>query len=671
MTTPFASSRSTSSGSKLSRARETRLLKRSGPSLVALGPQPPIPLHRYPNDIYLCPITGIKIPKDPVTNQLWRADWLGKARDKSDARADLFEACRASLILTCNLLFWSYLKNAIDGRGREVNPESPHYPAITFPCQDEALTTLVDCIEKREPVIGWKTREMGFSWMVIWTFTWYLLFHEAKDFLVMSRAEDLVDKTGDPDSLFWKFRYLLDSERMPAFIAPREGKNKIVDVRMHIDNPRTKSHIDGRATTSHSGAGGRRNAVLLDEFSRVEGARGLWETMTDTNRCRIAVSTPLRGSFFNQLYEEGKTRTILMPWWHHPWKGRKMEWVKEPTSKTAMSLSGWYATSPWYRLQATTRSESDLAENIDCNPKGSRELFFDADAIDRHKGAWAIEPTLRGDIVYDTAIDPTQVDSNMRQRLWETVEFQPSRERTSPWSLWLPLEEDERTGIKRPPQDRAYVAFADISKGNGSSNTVFAFFDIETHEQVAEYASPHAPPHVAARLFVAAACWFGGVLLPLLGWEANGDGIIFGGEVMKLEYPMVYYQELLGQSGEQTTKRYGWSSNASAKVLLVGKLRTEIENDTALIRSAATLDETLQYIRYPDGSIGPASLVDEQTGARAAHGDRVIAASGGVMLLEKYRDFTAEKHGKPKEGSFAHRHQQRLLTPTVKLQDWS
>lgn len=609
------------------------------------------------------------MPKEPVLNLLWRQDWIRKASSDPAARKNLIEACRASCVLTCNLLFWSYLKNQIDENGKECDPISPHYPAITWPVQDRGIETIVDCIKKREPVVSWKTREMGNSWMVLWVFDWFMLFHENMDFLVMSRTQELVDSADDPDSLFWKLRYLNSPERMPEFIVPTSGKYKLVDKLMHVSNPKTHSHIDGRATTSHSGAGGRRNAVFFDEFSRVADARMLWETMTDTNKCRIAVSTPLQGSFHNRLYTEKKVRSIFMPWWEHPWKGRGVVWQREKPSDTAMDVDGWYAVSPWYDLQRSTRSASDLAENVDCNPKGAAESYFNGLEVDRHAREHACPPSEIGELLYDTETDPTQVDQQLRGRIWESVRWLSDRK--GPWSLWIDLEEDERTGVLRPPQGRGYVAFADISKGSGASNTVFAFYDVETRAQVAEYASPHIAPHNAARLFVAAATWFGGVFAPFLGWEANGDGITFGDEVVKLEYPALYFQETVGTLGSPQTKRYGWSSNTGAKVLLIGQFRTAIERDGVIVRSRATLDECLEYIRYEDQGVGPASLSEDKSGARAAHGDRVVANAGCVLLLDKYQGFNFERINTPPAGSFSFRQRQRQMKKRMaELQEW-
>lgn len=626
-----------------------------------------MPVLAYQANRFTDPATGIVIPKDPATNLKWRADWLAKAAGSAEARADLIEACRASCVLTCNLLFWSYLKNQIDDDGREVEPISPHYPAITWPVQDRAISTIVDCIVKRDPVVSWKTREMGNSWLVLWVFTWFSLFHENMDFLVMSRTEELVDSAEDPDSLFWKIRYLIDPERMPEFIAPRSGKQKIVIKHMHVSVPRTHSHIDGRATTSHAGAGGRRNAVFFDEFSRVVNAKALWETMTDTNRCRIAISTPLQGSFHNRLYTEGRIRAVFMPWWEHPWKGRGMRWQREKPSETAMDVDGWYAVSPWYQRQVESREASDLAENVDCNPQGSSELFFAAGPLAAHERRYACKPGLRGELLYNTETDPTQVDSQLRSRIWETCEFLPDP--AGAWSLWTTLVEDEATGKMRPPQDRAYVAFADISKGTGASNSTIAFYDVETSEQVAEYANSKIGPHNFARMFCAALTWFGGAFPTLAGWEANGDGLIFGDEFMKLEWPRVYFREQIGAQGAQVTRLYGWNSNTQAKLLLLGKFRSAIEMDTVKVRSADCLREAGRYIRYENGGVGPAELAEEPAGAAAAHGDRVIGSAGATMLLEKYKDFDMSRYRTDPSGSFAYRQRRRLLTEQRRRQE--
>lgn len=612
---------------------------------------------------------------------MWRQEWLRRCEKNPAAQRDLIDACSASLILTINLLYWSQLKNAIDEEGREIDPPDQNYPAITFPCQDEALTVMQDCLVKREPLVVWKTREMGVSWMAVWLFDWHLQFGRQKDFLVLSRAEELVDSSDDPDSLFAKFLYLLNPERMPAWIGNASrggsgGEGKIKYRLKNLKNPVNDCAITGRATSSHAGAGGRRNAAILDEFSRVDNAAKVWETLSDTCKARFAISTPLQGSEFNRMYMSGKYRTVFLPWWLHPWKGRNMRWVRKAPSATAMCVNGWYATSPWYERQVASRDASDLAENVDCNPKGSRESFFtDQTILDRHEAMWCVPPKHTGEITYDLEIDVAQVDENLRQRVWETVGFVDSNAKDAGWKFWcdlVPIDPNDPLSPIRPPQDRAYVAGADLSMGSGASNTVFSFYDVETHEQVAEYACPHIAPHNAARLFVAAATWFGGVVPVFHGWEANGPGVPYGSEMMQLDWPHVYYQEQVGSSDTTPSRRYGWTSNTGSKMLLVSTFRKAVERGTMVVRSRDTLRECGEYIRYDDGGIGPAGLAADSSGARAAHGDRVIANAICAMLLEKYSHFDVQKRVTHDPSSFAYRHAQRKREKARRARDdWS
>lgn len=56
-----------------------------------------------------------------------------------------------------------------------------------------------------------------------------------------------------------------------------------------------------------------------------------------------------------------------------------------------------------------------------------------------------------------------------------------------------------------------------------------------------------------------------------------------------------------------------------------GLLRRAYAHGKFINHSDEALAEALTYIQFPDGSIGPAVLLEESSSARKAHGDRVIA----------------------------------------------
>lgn len=551
--------------------------------------------------------------------------------------------------MAINLFAWTYLKNEVLEDGSEVEAACPHRPFVTWPCQDNLLVNVIRCVRTRRPVGVWKTREMGASWVVLAAFWWFFLFDENKEFLLMSRTEELVDAKGDMDALFPKVRYMLAQERIPEWVLEPELQE---DTFKHLRNNRNNCTIDGRATTGHAGAGGRRDAILLDEFSRVQGAETLWRTLSDTAKCRVAVSTPYGGSYFNRLRFSGLMEWFSLMWWEHPMKAQGLGYVRDPES------GRWRFTSPWYRFQEKNRDKKDMAENVDADPKGSTEGFFGDGMLARYHIEVCNEapPVRVGRLVYDTEIDPSQVDSNIRDRIWQTTEFS---EGLGPWRFWCQLFEDPEWGLLRPRQDKVFVGFADISKGTGASNTVFAFYDVESAELAAEYADPNISPDEAARLFCAAAAWFGGSYEPLLGWENNGDGVVFGRQMMKCEWPRIYWQEQIGTRSEERTKMYGWNSGRKTKIVLLAEWRAALERREVKCWSAEAIDEAGRYIRYETDEIGPAELADMQSGARAAHGDRVIAHSGARLMIVKNGLFEAKKHAKHAERSFAARHKAR------------
>jgi hypothetical protein len=69
--------------------------------------------------------------------------------------------------------------------------------------------------------------------------------------------------------------------------------------------------------------------------------------------------------------------------------------------------------------------------------------------------------------------------------------------------------------------------------------------------------------------------------------------------------------------------------------------------------------EMKSYVYFDDGSIGPASLVEDSSGARKAHGDRVMA---DALTIEDSEIPKSKSMGKPEcpENSFGGRMERAL-----------
>ena len=500
-------------------------------------------------------------------------------------------------------------------------------PFIPWEVQEEALIEIHECIRDGEDGLMDKSRDMGASWCNLIVIMWWWLFVEQCPFMLASRTEDLVDRKGDPDCLMWKCDYLLD--HLPPWMKPnvRQG---IERTHLHLLNPDNGSVIDGSSTNSDLGRGGRRRAALLDEFAAVDQAEPIYRSTSDVTPCRLFNSTPkgaghidgsgtLRGNCFAAIRFSGKVKIVSMPWWRHPVKGLNAKQVVDPISGKLK----W--TSPWYRRECERRvSSRDIAENLDMDYVASGDMFFDSDVLSRIRASTDLcEPLHRGEMGFH--VETLEEGQSYRVKLTGWKEG-AGRARVA---LWLDLI----AGL--PPRDRNYVMFADIGLGTGASNSTLRVVTTE-REEVAEFTCAFTSPESFARYCVAMAKWFAGARgFGFLGWEANGPGEIFGKEVWRCGYRYVLGNYDTRIPWEPEDNKIGIYTNRDSKHLLLGGLRSALARREYVTHDEKLIAECEQYIYYAGGGVGPSSLTEEPQGARAAHGDRVVAAMGIPVCLNE------------------------------------
>ena len=87
----------------------------------------------------------------------------------------------------------------------------PVMPFILFPKQEEFICWLYDRWQGKEDGLAEKSRDVGFTWLCCAFAAWMWIFHSGTSIAFGSRKEDLVDKNGDPDSIFEKIRMIIDN----------------------------------------------------------------------------------------------------------------------------------------------------------------------------------------------------------------------------------------------------------------------------------------------------------------------------------------------------------------------------------------------------------------------------------------------------------------------------
>jgi hypothetical protein len=580
------------------------------------------------------------IPKTLDGNLQWRRQLLNEAAFADHFQNQLRAACAASPWFWINAFVFTFRQKKVLANGEEVpcTGHEAHHPFITWLVQDDFIGELIDAIDGGHDVLINKSRDMGASWLCLTVLHWYWQFRSSCTFLELSRKEEYVDKKGSMDSLFEKHRYI--NKWQPRWLLPQ---HTLDDKYMHLGNPDNGSAIEGESTNGDAGRGGRKTAVLKDEFAAVLNGAEVDAATADTTACRIYNSTPKGpGTQFHKIFKERRARILTLPWWRHPEKGAGARQVLDEAGKPK-----W--TSPWYEAEKLRRDKKAMAQEVDMDHGQAGDMFFDHDEIDRHRRAHEKAPVLTGNLnlIVEDAGDERK-RAIIGKGLAEAFTFARGGERPA-WKLWIPLVNG------RPPQDLSYCFGIDISNGAGGSNSVLSVIADEINMKVAEFASPFVSPEELAEIACFAGVWFGGAGgAAFLCWENNGPGGIFGRKVVKLGYRKFYFQRQDNTQAEQKTPRWGWHSNQQRKEILLARYREALAKDQIINACKESLDEALDYVYDETGLLIPGRLKQESGGGRALHGDRVIADALTILAREELPSKKGKRTHAP-AGSFAGR----------------
>jgi hypothetical protein len=549
----------------------------------------------------------------------FRSDLLEAAENDPELQVDLYTASSQSILFFMNT--FCFTKRIFDDE--EKNPdessqsEDMHLPFVTWPVQDKLLTRLVDCVLKGKNLLTDKSREMGATWCHIALYVWLFLFHRDQDHLLLSRKEITVDKLGGtrftnypfgslaaPGTLFGKIDYILN--RLPKWMLPRMSRTKMSLV--NLDN---NTRIEGESANATAGSSDRRHSIFLDEMAKMAEAESIKRSTKAVTKCRLVCSTPNGpGTTYSKWRMSGQIPVFILPWWEHPEKGHRRYLTKD-------DLGRFKIRSPWYDAECEEATAKEIAIEIDMDHVGSGNTIFTPTAIELHKKAFARTAKRKCRIDFKKGVSDDDVMNALRKRTVGHIAFTPKGH----WRLWCSIING------RPAQNRTYTISVDISKGQGASNSVIDVMCDQTKEKVAEFANANTKPYELARIVCAAALWFGGIKMPLVIWENNGDpGIDFGYQFMSIyHYPNPYFDRQKGTVSQKAGKKYGWHSDREKKAIGLGLLDRAYALGGFINHSEEALDEALLYVRYEGGGTGPAELMEESEDARKTHGDRVIA----------------------------------------------
>lgn len=208
-------------------------------------------------------------------------------------------------------------------------------PFIFFKRQMDVVEFIEALDRDQEGGLVEKCRDAGLTWICVAWSVWAWLFK--KDYAIGwgSRKEALVDKLGDPDSIFEKMRLIL--QRVPNLWLPQGFKWTRHATYMKLLNPENGSVIAGEGG-DNIGRGGRKSVYFVDEAAHLERPEKVDSALGDNTNVRIDISSVNGlGNVFHRRreagqvwtgpeteYEKGYTRVFIMDWRDHP--AKTQEW---------------------------------------------------------------------------------------------------------------------------------------------------------------------------------------------------------------------------------------------------------------------------------------------------------------------------------------------------------
>ncbi len=570
-----------------------------------------------------------RVPKDYHENLLFRRWLLAKAKAKNGkaTQVSLWDACKKDILFYCNSFGWTY------------DPREPMtaIPFITYPFQDDALLTILDCIHGGKKLVMRKSRDMGASWMTVFAMDHQATFERYKRFVMMSYVADLVDKRGNPKSLFWKLDFI--HKWLPTWLCPTINKRLLG--REYISSGST---VDGVTTTLNSNVGDRATAIFVDELSKYEAsdADAMLSALPDVSRSIIynftRNTTMGRSHPSHQLVEQVKRGDIdglEMHWTQHPVKAVGLYRVPKGSNKVeihdkAYQFPGDYKFqtdgrfewhSVWFDRERKERgNDRYVSEQLEIEDEGSSYTIYDPDIIREYISQHCRPPVVEGDIVYDSNTGKADFFSVVTGGIIK---------------LWCKLD-----SLGRLPQVQ-YVTGTDISLGLGTTNSCFCAARTDTGEKVLEFVTPFMKPDDFATKCIAICNWLSSPgHKTLLCWEGQGPGETFAARVVELNYSNVYFPVSKHDFIQREQKKPGWFPSTRTKADLHARYRSGLAKRDYLNPSRLAMEETLQWIESPLGK-GPVhnaamGKTKDPSGARDNHGDRVVMDALCYKMMENY-----------------------------------
>lgn len=237
-------------------------------------------------------------------------------------RKEVLEKCFTDSVFWCDNFAYTF----------DPREENRNLPFILWDKQIEYVRWVERLLREKQDGLIEKSRDVGVSYTTLIPVVLYQWLFGDFNALIGSRVESKVDKSDDPDALFWKLDYNL--RRLPEWMLPEGFDWNKHRTYMRLSRPDNENVITGESSNPNFGRAGRYNLALFDEMGFWQNAKSSWESSGSSSPTRLAISTPPesgKSSYFYKLRQSGRCSLFTFHYKSDPRRDEK--WETEQRSK--------------------------------------------------------------------------------------------------------------------------------------------------------------------------------------------------------------------------------------------------------------------------------------------------------------------------------------------------
>jgi hypothetical protein len=581
------------------------------------------------------------VPKTLRENLEWRMTLRKKAAKDAGLRRAIMTACKHDVLYWLNGWCWLHEpRPRFDENGRLLQKV---FPFITWEHQDEAFVKIRAALGVKNIGVE-KCRGEGLTWFACMAALQDLLFGDNISVGMVSSKEDLSDSP-NIGSLMGKIDW--EMTRLPTWMTGLRGRDRnsgdwYRNTSDHsLINLRRGNHITAFAASPDTGRGDRFTWFDLDEhgsddWKKENKDERVLEALGGTTDSILYISTPKGafGAFHRLMHSPNGDLKIYIDWRQNPSKNRGLYRITNgvpfavdpegnplpshynPPAKEVVDLLSRLRKNG-YDLESKTRSPW-LDRECD---RGSSTPQNVAQEIERDYGGSVTR--IFGDYFMQAAEEHIRApDACGNFSVFDDLDYSFDRTPNGVLKLWCQLD------IHGNPPNHQYAVGVDVASGGGGafcSNSVIIVMDLQTKEQVAEYATNIEQPTTLADRAIAICKWFNNAYL---GWEHGGPGAQFTSQVIDQGYTNCYKRRTKDKSTKKVSEKLGFVNKGDAREALFGDTERLIRQREVVVHSQPLVDEFAQYIRDGKKIIHSSNQSDDAT-----HGDRVIAVGVAIQAM--------------------------------------